>query len=478
MSDQPKTERKGISKALKTFFGVGDFGFSFMTNIETYYFQFFLTNVAKFSLPLVTMITTVASVVDALLSWVYGVFLNSIKPPKWGRYRSWLVLAPWLVPFLYAFQFINLGNGIGAAIIVIVATITSHMVWNVPFVANISMINIASKTPEDRMALSSSRALWQSLGRVAYSYVGPAVVLFFSNWLGENYSYGGCAFAFAALMAAGYFAHFVMFKGYEEPGDVEYARLQAEKAQRAAAAASKSEKPKGGLWQALVTNPYLLGLMVSDLAKYVYSFVASGIAVYYFTYVAKDKGLTSMFILISNLLGVIASYSSRKVAAKLSARNTVIYAYLGMVVVLLAAFLLHQNAWAVIILVSLAQFCCTMTNACGPALYADCAIYSEYKTGTNATGMIMGLSNIPLKIGVVSRGILIALALAMAGFDSATTTAENTTVQLERGISMGFTIFPAVAVALGAVIMIFGYRLTRDKMAEYSAELARRNQQN
>ena len=35
MSDQPKTERKGISKALKTFFGVGDFGFSFMTNIET-----------------------------------------------------------------------------------------------------------------------------------------------------------------------------------------------------------------------------------------------------------------------------------------------------------------------------------------------------------------------------------------------------------------------------------------------------------
>ena len=85
---------------------------------------------------------------------------------KWGRYRSWLVVIPWLVPFLYAFQFVRVGSGTAAVVIIIAATITSHIAWNIPFVANISMINMASKTPEDRMALSSSRAIWQSLGRV------------------------------------------------------------------------------------------------------------------------------------------------------------------------------------------------------------------------------------------------------------------------------------------------------------------------
>lgn len=104
-------KKKGLSGALKKFYGVGDCGFTLMSNIESYYFSFFLTNLAQFSLPMVTFITTVSSTVDALLSWIYGAILNSIKPMKWGRYRSWLIAIPWLVPFLYAFQFIKIGDG-------------------------------------------------------------------------------------------------------------------------------------------------------------------------------------------------------------------------------------------------------------------------------------------------------------------------------------------------------------------------------
>ena len=262
-----------------------------------------------------------------------------------------------------------------------------------------------------------------------------------------------------------------MFEGYEETGAQEIERMRRELAEKKA----RGRQDKGnGLLKCLTTNPYLLGLTVADLAKYIYSFVASGIAVYYFTYVAHNKDLTATFILISSLLGVAASYLSKTAAKKFSARNTVIYAYLAMAVVLVLGFLFYRQPWAVIILVSLAQFFCTMTNACGPALYADCAIYSEYKTGKNATGLIMGLSNIPLKIGVVSRGILISACLAIAGFNLETVEKGITSPQLERGISMGFTIIPAIAVALGAVIMIFGFRLTRDKIEKYSAELEKR----
>ena len=239
---------------------------------------------------------------------------------------------------------------------------------------------------------------------------------------------------------------------------------------------SMTEKGHGML-KSLTSNPYLLGLIVADLAKYVYMFVANGIAVYYFTYVAGNAGLTATFILISKSAGRRCFLSLEKGSRKnFSARNTVIIAYLSMVVVLVLGFLFYNSTWVVLIMVSIAQFFCTMTNACGPALYADCAIYHEYKTGTNATGMIMGLSNIPLKIGVVSRGILINACLAMAGFSLAVVQSNEVTEKLARGISMGFTVIPAIAVGIGALILIFGYKLSSKDIEGYSAEIEKRKQ--
>ena len=105
-----KKERNGLSTSLKRFFGVGDFGFTLMSNIDTFYATYFFTNIAKFSLGVITVMTTISAVVDAVLSCLYGPFLNKIKPKKWGRYRSWLILTPWMVPFLYAMQFIKIGH--------------------------------------------------------------------------------------------------------------------------------------------------------------------------------------------------------------------------------------------------------------------------------------------------------------------------------------------------------------------------------
>lgn len=64
--DTEKPGKKGLSKALKMFYGVGDCGFTLMTNVESYYFNFFLTNLAQFGLATVSFITTTASIIDAL----------------------------------------------------------------------------------------------------------------------------------------------------------------------------------------------------------------------------------------------------------------------------------------------------------------------------------------------------------------------------------------------------------------------------
>ena len=146
MTMDERKDQKAVSSSLKRFFGIGDFGFNLMTNIDTFYATYFFTNIAKFSLGIVTTITTISAIIDAILSCLYGAWMNKIKPKRWGRYRSWLILTPWMVPFLYAFQFIKINNGMLGIIIMTAAMITSRIAWNLPYIANISMINVAGKT--------------------------------------------------------------------------------------------------------------------------------------------------------------------------------------------------------------------------------------------------------------------------------------------------------------------------------------------
>ena len=75
----PETQKKGLSTSLKYLFGVGDAGFNLMSNIETFYFMTFLTNLANFSPAIAGLINSVFSIVDACLSWIYGGILNGTK---------------------------------------------------------------------------------------------------------------------------------------------------------------------------------------------------------------------------------------------------------------------------------------------------------------------------------------------------------------------------------------------------------------
>lgn len=458
MANQQK--QKPISGTLKKFFGVGDFGFNLMSNIDTYYASYFFTNIAKFSTGIVAVMTTISAVVDAILSMMYGAFMNKGKAKKWGRYRSWLIMTPWLVPFLYGAQFIKLGNGTAAVIFVTLAMITSRIAWNLPYIASISMINVAAKTPEDRMALSSSRSIWTSVSSVVYSFVGPAAVSFFASIFGETNAYAATAFAFSCLMFAGMYAHFVMFKGYEPTGEEEAAMaVSLKKAQ---------DQPKVKAIDAVGCNPHLIFLILSDMLKYVVFFLVNGMAAYYFTYISKNAGLMTPFMFAANLLGIIASYLARHVVARFGGKNSVILSYMIMGAAGLIAYVLRGNTAAVIILMSILMFFMYISNTADPELYANCAQFSGTKLGYDVTGTVMGLLTVPIKLGIVARGLLISGCLALGAYTSEmadisyfteSKAAELTTLQ--NGVCAGFMIIPAVCILAGALLLQFGYKLNK-----------------
>lgn len=450
------TQKKELSTSLKYFFGVGDAGFNLMSNIETFYFMTFLTNLANFSPAIAGLINSVFSIVDACLSWIYGGILNGTKAKKWGRYRSWLILVPWIVPFLYAFQFIRISeNEMLSAVVIIIAAIASHVVWNIGYVANATLVSVVGKTAEDRAILASSRGTWNNIGSLLFSYLGLPLATLLAGIVGEKNQWAAAAFCLGILMVLGYFAHFKMTEGYEE----------IETGSTAKASAAKVSIPD--MFKSLFANPQLMILMVADLAKWCVKFVTAAAAIYYFRDAMHNPGLMTPYLLAIGLAAIVGSYATRYLAKALSNRTTAIISFIGMAVSLALIYVAYSSYIAVIALMTLAQFFYGIAYSISPALYADTVVYTTHKTGKNAAGWIMGLQNLPLKVGVFMRGTIVAACLAAVNW-KAGDVLEGTARQ---GMTIALGLVPAILCAVGAVLLIVGYKLTREKVAECQAKI-------
>ena len=456
MSAQTK-KPQGLSNTLKYMYGVGDAGFILMSNIETFYFMTFLTDYAMFSPLIAGLINSVFSTVDACLAWIYGGILNGTKAKKWGRYRSWLLLVPWIVPFLFAFQFIRISdNEMLSAVVIIAAAIISHVVWNIPYVANMTLVSVVGKTPEEKATLASSRATWNNIGGLVFSYAGLPFATLLGGIVGKTNQFAAAAFVLGIVMALTYYAHFKMTDGYEE--------IEAADAPKIV---QKNKVSIGEMFSSLFKNPQLIIVIVADLAKWCVKFVTAASAVYYFRDACGNQGLMTAYNLAIAIGAILGAYSMRYIAAKLSTRTTTIVAYLGMAIFLFLIYICYANFVVVIALMTVAQFFYGMAFGSTQALYADTVVYATWKTGKNASGWIMGLQNLPLKIAVFLRGTIVAACLAAVGWQSGVVL-EGTARQ---GMTVSFALIPAIFCAVGALLLIFCYKLTREKVAQYQAEI-------
>jgi len=478
-----KAGPKPVTVKTRFLYGIGDWAFSLMSNVETFFFNYFLTNIAQFSGPVVTTIATITSTVDAALSWIYGAILNIVKPGKYGRYRTWLVYVPWIVPFLFVFQFLKLGeNDAVSAVIIVIAFLISHIVWNLPWSANVALISVAGGTPEGRAALSSSRATWNQVASITWTYVGWPLAVIISAFLtksgigkeviiqaGANKypintgGFAALAFLLGCLMVLCYFVNFLATTGYEE---IETAETLAKKK-------SKTKASGGEMLKSLIQNPSLCFLIFGTVPALGLRFIPPVVVAYYLQYVAQDMGMMVPYQLITALCAFAGAFSSGFIAKQFSARSTLIGSYVLAAVACVLIYFNYLNAWLVVGLMACVQFVQGICYSVYPALFADCAVYAKWKLNADARGWIMGLATVPLKVSIIGRSLIVNLSLMAIGFNAAAMRAnpELVTEEVKKGITSAFALIPGIIVIVGIVIMIFGYRLTREKVNQYQKEI-------
>ncbi len=458
-------EPRRISKTIRYFYGVGDMCFALMTNVGVYYSAFYLTNVAQLGLASVAFLTTMTAMIDAFTAWIYGGVMNSVKPMKWGRYRSWLIAVNWLVPVFYFLMYVRIGttDAVSTAFFFFFM-LGGRFLHNWGYTANMSLISVVAKTPDDRIAMASSRATWNNMSKFAWSYLGVPFLAILTGIFTEKYAYAMLSGFMSLLMVAGYFFHFKMTEGYEDTGTEELANQ---------AKAKRARTSVVDLLKALFANPPLLSLIIADLAKWLFNFMVAGTVVYYFTYIALNKGMQASYMLIIAFLAVIGAYVSRFIGKMLSGRITVIVCYVVMAAALLAARMLYTSPWTVVFLISVAQLGYGCCYSCSSALYADAAVYSEWKSGKNASGWIMGLQNIPLKAASTVKSAVLAACLAIGGF-SAAIAVEDASVEMKEAICLALMVIPAILLIVGAVVLLVGFRLPKSKVEQMEKEIEER----
>lgn len=141
----------------------------------------------------------------------------------------------------------------------------------------------------------------------------------------------------------------------------------------------------------------------------------------------------------------------------------------GMLVI---ARLFYSIPWIVIILMAVAQFGFGCIYSTSPAMFADTAILAEWKTGEDGSAWIMGLGNVPLKVALVLRGLLINGVFALIGFSATETEQASTAIQ--SGISNVFLLIPGIAVLIGRIIILLGFKLTKQQIEQMSEDIEMR----
>lgn len=435
--------------AKKYLWGVGNIGEGVVSMVTSTYFIIFLTDTAMLPLGLVSLISLVGSILDFLLVPLSGTLLVSTKPMKWGRYRSWLLLCPPLVVLFYLLCFtVVSGSQMMTALCALLGYVGGKVAWNIVYASNVSLTAVLSGGSKTKM--TAQRMMGSNIGRLLGNSLTPAIVAAVAVHMGEVNGYRVTILVMGTVYILTCLIHFWISKDCSETG------VSGENQKKDRMKASE-------VIQILLVEPRLFLTLVIDLTSNVASLVLPSLAVYYYKYCAAQPGMVSTHMLIIGFGGLAGASLVRLLGNRVkNAKSVLLVLY-----VLVAASLLSIQIWSnsVFYFLGIGAVVSVLTGMTSPfelTLYIDTAEHYRRKTGNDATGFIMGLSNLPVKFASIIKSTLIPMALMLSGYVA---NAEPTP-QIRQAIVNAYSLLPAVFPVLGFILLAFFYKTENPAAAE------------
>ena len=458
----------GLSE--KIGYGLGDMSSSMFWKLFGAYLMLFYTDVFGISAAVVGTMFAVTRVWDSFFDPVVGAFADRTSS-RWGRFRPYLLFLA--VPFGLIGVVTFLTPPFDATGKIVYAYITYALMMMVYSAINVpyaSLLGVMSPDPSHRNTLATYRMTFAYLGSfIALLLFMPLVNAFGGGnvsgpthlWFtAPQFGWFMAVVVIAAICVVLFLACFALTKERVEPIKHEKTSLKTD-------------------FRDLVHNkPWwiLLGAGVSSL---VFNSIRDGATVYYFKYYVDETAVGNISILglpfvlsgiylgvgqAANIVGVILA---APVSNRIGKRNTFISSMALATVFSVIFFWFNKDQlYLIFVFQILISICAGSIFPLLWSMYADCADYSELRTGNRATGLIFSSSSMSQKFGWAFGSAITGWMLAQFGFKANAVQSAETI----QGIKMFLSILPAVG-ALLSLVFIYFYPLSESKMKTITAEL-------
>lgn len=445
-------------------YGFGDMASSMFWKLFGAYLMIFYTDV--FGLPAAVVVTMflITRIWDSAFDPIVGVVADRTHS-RWGKFRPYLL---WLaVPFgiIGVLTFVTPDwSPTGKLVYAYVTYSLMMMIYSAINVPYASLLGVMSPNPKERNTLSTYRMTFAYIGSfIALLLFMPLVNFFSGNSkdLGDQQTGWTMAVVVIAILCIIlFFGCFAWTKERVKP-------------------IKEAQNPlKEDLKDLFKNKPWWI-LLGAGVAALVFNSIRDGATVYYFKYfvVEEDYATVSFFGMsfvlsglylalgqAANIIGVIAA---APVSNRIGKRNTYMWAMIIATVLSVIFYWFDKEdlIW-MFVFQALISICAGSIFPLLWSMYADCADYSELKTGNRATGLIFSSSSMSQKFGWAIGTAITGWLLGFFGFQANAVQSEEAI----SGIKMFLSFLPAVGTIL-SVVFISMYPLTEKKMKDITTEL-------
>ncbi|MBR5498966.1 MAG: MFS transporter [Bacteroidales bacterium] len=454
-------------------YGFGDMSSSMFWKLFSYFLPFFYSNVFGLSLADAGVLMLVTRIWDAVSDPMMGIIADRTKT-RWGKYRPYLLFfaLPFALCGVLLFTTPETGKTIWAYVTYILM-MTVYTGINVPYG---SLLNVMTADSDEKSVLSSFRMFfayggsfialfaWEPLcnmfdkARVVTSGASGLAAISTSPeaWNKAMIVIASCCFILFILS-------FLMTKEYVK---------------------SESTVSVGKDLKLLLANKPWWLMIGAALASNLFNTVRGTTTAYFFSdYIVKTVEMApqwaflvsaSIFLSIGEIANMVGVVLAVPMSKHLGKKSTYILSMAILIGLSITFFFLPATTggyWAMLAFQILISIFTGVVSPLVWSMYADVADYSELKDGTASTGLIFSSASMAQKFGGAFGGAAVMWMLAAFGYD--TTAGAVQTETAITGLRILMSWIPAAVAAL-AILVVWFYPLTKQKMAGVQVELASR----
>ncbi len=468
-------ESKGFYKlswAQRIGFGAGDMAQNLIYQTISIWLLFFYTNVFGLDPGAAALMFLIVRLVDVLWDPIVGTIVDKGNP-KWGKYRSWLILGGIPLVGLAILCFYNGFSGsLVYAYITYVGMSMCYTLVNVPYGAlNASL----TRDTEEITILTSTRMFMANLGALCVKSLPLIIALFAPKVL--NPETGKMTAVYNTPDAAQ--AWFITMTIFALAGLALLFFCFFQCKERVVMDAKESANVKvSDLWMEFGRNKPLRVVAFFFITAFAMMSVSNAADAYFMTFnVGATPLLTTLFMWLGTIPAFIFMPLVPAIKRKIGKKG-MFYLFLGVAIVgmiLMYTFVSIPATKSNFVLLCIAQFVKStgIITATGYmwALVPEVIAYGEYTTGKRIAGIVNALTGIFFKAGMALGGVVPGLVLAWVGFNADATTQTPLALQ---GILWLVCVIPAILLLL-AIWIISKYELSDEKMDEINREIEARH---